>query len=384
MLKRSIGILPLITCLILITIPNALAEEITVCPTSKTDAQDAINIAINSVASEATSSKPGYVLLTAGTYKISAPIVLKSNVVLKGAGDSTIIFADGSVCNSKEETAYVFGSGVSNVEVCNLQFQSSARDKDDGGHGDYRNCIQFRSSSNSAVHDILFTRYLYSDGVRVKGSTNITIYNCRFYSAGHDGVAFLSDSKNCRMYNCDVQVQTNTGVRVDHNENCEVDHNTFYTFSENADTGWCCVQLQNTLTNVNVHHNIMHDFRGYEKSIGVGNVHANGSINVHDNVMWNVSSYMQIGDEDKNIVGPSDHSVSNWVAKGYGYGSINRNSATIPASSTSSSDGSRDTEQVTEKKESSNTSEKESTKTPGFEVCCGLLSLFAVFLHKRK
>ena len=35
----------------------------------------------------------------------------------------------------------------------------------------------------------------------------------QLYSAAHDGVAFLSDSKNCRMYNCDVQVQTNTGVR---------------------------------------------------------------------------------------------------------------------------------------------------------------------------
>jgi hypothetical protein len=366
------------------TIPNVLAAEITVSPTSETDAQVAINSAIDSVASESTSSKPGCVLLTAGTYKISAPIVLKSNVILKGAGDSTIIFADGSVCNSQAEPAYVFGSGVSNVEVCNLQFQSSAIDKDDGGHGDYRNCIQFRSSSNSAVHDILFARYLYSDGVRIKGGTNITVYNCRFYSAGHDGVAFLSDSKNCRMYNCNVEVQTNTGVRVDHNENCEVDHNTFYTFSESNDTGWCCVQLQNELTNVNVHHNIMHDFRGYKSSVGVGSVKASGSIDVHDNVMWNVSSYMQIGDKDKNILGPSDHNVSNWVAKGYGYGSININPATIPASSTSSSEESRDIEHRTEKKQSSNTSGKESTKTSGFEVCSGLLSLFAVLLCKRK
>ena len=107
--------------------PNALgAERITVNPTSETDAQTAINSAIDSVASGATSSKQGYVLLTAGTYNISAPIMLKSNVVLKGAGDSTIIFANGSVCNSNEEHAYIFGSDVSNVEICNLQFQSTA------------------------------------------------------------------------------------------------------------------------------------------------------------------------------------------------------------------------------------------------------------------
>jgi hypothetical protein len=34
--------------------------------------------------------------------------------------------------------------------------------------------------------------------------------------------------------------------------------------------------------------------------------------------------------------------------------------------------------------QSSNTSGKGSTKTPGFEVVRGIVSLLAVFLHKRK
>ncbi|RPJ77427.1 MAG: hypothetical protein EHM20_06240, partial [Alphaproteobacteria bacterium] len=136
-------------------------------------------------------------------------------------------------------------------------------------------------------------------------------------SVGHDGVAFLSDSKNCRMYNCDVQVQTNTGVRIDNSDNVEVDHNTF---SGSANSGWCCVELENELTNANVHHNIMHDFKGSSSSAGIGNVHASGSISVHDNVMWAVSPYIQIG-SGSNILGPSDRNVESWVAKGYGYGS---------------------------------------------------------------
>ena len=65
----------------------------------------------------------------------------------------------------------------------------------------------------------------------------------------------------------------------------------------------------------------MHDFRGSSNSAGIGNVHASGSINVYDNVMWNVSPYIQVG-SGTNILGPSDHNVANWVAKGYGYGSI--------------------------------------------------------------
>ena len=138
------------------------------------------------------------------------------------------------------------------------------------------------------------------------------------YSVGHDGVSFLSGTKNSRMYNCDVEVQTNTGVRIDNCANIEVAYNTF---SGSAGSGWCCVELENKLTNANVHHNIMHDFKGSSSSAGVGNVHASGSINVHDNVMWNVSPYIQVG-SGSNILGPSDRNVENWVAKGYGYGSL--------------------------------------------------------------
>ncbi|KKG10339.1 hypothetical protein EO98_13560 [Methanosarcina sp. 2.H.T.1A.6] len=322
MLKRQIGTLFLVTCLILTTVPAALGAQntITVNATSGSDAQTAINNAINSVASGATSSNPGYVLLSAGTYKISAPIILKSNVVLKGAGDSTIIFATGSVCNSAGSPAYVYGSGVSNVEVSNLQFQSTATGPGDGGHGDYRNCIKFTSVTNSKVHDILFNRYLYGDGVRIGKSSGIEVYNCRITSSGHDGVSFLSGTKDSRMYNCYVEVQTNTGVRVDNCANIEVDHNTF---TGSAGSGWCCVELENTLTNVDVHHNIMHDYKGSSSSAGIGNWNAKGSISVRDNVMWNVSPYVEVG-SGTNILGPSDHSVDNWVAKGYGYGSIGK------------------------------------------------------------
>ena len=339
MLKRQIGTLFLVTCLILTTVPAALGAQntITVSPTSGSDAQTAINNAINSVASGATSSNPGYVILGAGTYEISAPIILKSNVVLKGAGDSTVIYATGSVCNSGGSPAYIFGSGVSNVEVCNLQFKSSATGPGDGGHGDYRNCIKFTSVTNSKVHDILFTRYLYGDGVRIGGSSGIEVYNCRLQSSGHDGVSFLSDTRDSRMYNCYVEVQTNTGVRVDNCANIEVDHNTF---SGSAGSGWCCVELENTLTNVNVHHNIMHDYKGSSSSAGIGNWNAKGSISVHDNVMWNVSPYIEVG-SGSNILGPSDHSVENWVAKGYGYGSLGSVSGvqnTTTANSTSETD----------------------------------------------
>lgn len=318
--NKWIGVLLLTFCAILSFLPTLSSAQntVTVNP-SGGDAQILINNAVNSVASVATAGNPGLVILTIGTFKISGPIILKSNLILKGAGDSTIIFATNSVCNSEGSSAYIFGSGVSGIEICSMQFKSSAKGTDDGGHGNYRNCIQFRSCSNVSVHDILFTKYLYSDGVRVSKSRFITVYNCRMHSVGHDGVAFLSGSENCRMHNCDISVQTNTGCRNDGTTNCEVDHNTIYG---NIGSGWCCLEVESSITNLNIHHNILHDFQGSSASIGVAAVHASGSVKVHDNVMWAVSPYIQIG-IGTNILEPSDRNVANWVAKGYGCRIIN-------------------------------------------------------------
>jgi hypothetical protein len=321
MLKRQLGTLFLVTCLISITIPTALGAQnaITVNPVSGTNAQTAINSAINSVATGATPNNPGIVLLTAGTYKISGSIIAKSNIILKGAGEDTVIFASGpAVCNSQGAPAYIFGSGVSNVEISGLQFKSSASKISDGGRGDFRNCIQLSSSSNCKVHDILFTKYLYSDGVRIIKSSGIQVYNCLMHSVGHDGIQFLSDSHDCRAYNNDIEIMVNCGIRVDNGKNIELDQNTM---SGNYGSGWCCFEMEDSLNKIDIHHNILHDYRGSSGNAAVQRVHASGNVNVHDNVLWKVGA-ITIGSGSDNIINPSDTNVASWVKKGYGYGSL--------------------------------------------------------------
>ncbi|MGA9111777.1 MAG: glycosyl hydrolase family 28-related protein [Smithella sp.] len=317
MFKRYLGYLFLVTFLSLTTIPCALCAQSTISinATSITDAQTTINSAINSVASGATSNNPGYVLLTAGTYNISGPIRLKSNVVLKGAGDNTIIFANGSVCNSTGAPAYIFGLNVSNVEICNLQFQSTARGPQDGGRG-ARFCINLNSANNSVVHDVLFTPYLYSDGVRIETGTNITVYNCRI-RAGHDGISFLLGSSNCRAYNNDIDIRVNTGIRIRDAKGIRLDHNTFYGLHRK---GWCCTEMEENVQ-IEIDHNIFHDYIGSSGNAAVQPRHASGSVSVHDNVLWNVGK-ISMGSGSGNIMDPSDKNVKDWVFKGYGYVSI--------------------------------------------------------------
>ncbi len=122
------------------------------------------------------------------------------------------------------------------------------------------------------------------DGVRISECSGITVYNCRI-GAGHDGVCIFSVLKTAGMYNCDIEVHTNTGVRIDNCANIEVDHNTF---SVVHGSGWCCAEMENSLTNANIHHNIFMISKDQAAVQALETVHATGSISVHDNVMWNV------------------------------------------------------------------------------------------------
>jgi hypothetical protein len=298
----------LITCIC--SIGCAGASTVTINPTP--NPQVTINSAINVVAYKATSTDKGVVILGPGTYRLTGPIVLKSNVILKGSGDGTIIYGSSGVCNSESAPGYIYGNGISNSEICNLQFKSAATKTSDGGHGEYRNCIRIYKCSNLKIHDILVTPYQYNDGVKISKSSGIKVYNCRIRS-GHDGIEFLSRTSNSRAYNNDIDIRINTGIRVDNCKNIELDHNTFYGLHG---SGWCCTEMESSLSGINIHNNIFHDYKGSSGSYAVSKVHASGSVSFHDNVLWNVGS-VAMG-SGNNIRNPSDRSVSNWNKKGYG------------------------------------------------------------------
>ena len=70
-----------------------------------------------------------------------------------------------------------------------------------------------------------------------------------------------------------------------------------------------------------IDHNIFHDYRGLSGNAEVQPHHANGSVSVHDNVLWNVGK-ISMGSGSGNIMDPSNKNVNDWVLKGYGYSSI--------------------------------------------------------------
>ena len=68
------------------------------------------------------------------------------------------------------------------------------------------------------------------------------------------------------------------------------------------------------VTDRNIDHNIFHDYIGSSGNAAVQPLHANGSVSVHDNVLWNVGKY-HMGSGSGNIINPSDKNVKDWVPK---------------------------------------------------------------------
>lgn len=308
MTKKQIGVILLALCLMLSFALVASAATNIVSP------GQSINNAISSAHSG------DIVFLKSGTYQLSEKIIMKSGIHLKGeSAANTVIRAGPNTAGSvsgKTSDGWIYCSGISNFEISNLAFASTATGTNDGGRGETRNCILLRDCTNVKIHDNKVIKYVYNDFVKCHRGNNIQVYD-NAGQCGHDFVEFLSGTKNSRAYGNNIVVQTNTGIRCDGASNIELDHNTL---TGAGGTGWCLFEMESALSNINIHHNIMHDYRGSSGSYAVAPVHASGSVSVHDNVLWNVGS-ISFGTSKDNIINPSDKSVASWVVKGYGAGS---------------------------------------------------------------
>lgn len=292
------------------------AMELTVSPAGSNNDQIVINNALETVSN----SGGGKVYLTSGTYQLTERITMKSGIHLQGeSAGNTILRAGpntGGAVSGKTSDGWIYCSELTNIEISNLAFTSTASGTDDGGLGETRNCILLRSCSNVKIHDNQVIKYVYNDFVKCHAGDNIQVYD-NAGQCGHDFVEFLSETKNSRACNNNIVVQTNTGIRCDGASNIELDHNTL---TGAGGTGWCLFEMENELSNINIHHNIMHDYHGSSSSYAVAPVTVSGSVSVNNNVLWDVGA-IAYGTTTDNNINPSDRSVSSWVAKGYGAGS---------------------------------------------------------------
>ena len=205
---------------------------------------------------------------------------------------------------------------MSSVNIANLVFVSDASGISAGGHGETRNLIRLVGCSNVNIQNCIIKPFQYNDFVKSHAGKSIVVSGCSGQS-GHDFVEFLGGSVNCRVTDCNIKISVNTGVRNDGTTNCRVDHNTVTGVSG---TGWCMNEVENSVSGLEIDHNIFYDYQGSSGSAVVQPVHSSGDVHTHDNVMWNVGP-ISMGATMNNTINPDNHNIAYWISQGFGAGS---------------------------------------------------------------
>ena len=315
MMKSNRAMLFIVCIALFVAIPLVSAATVDVTASGSND-QVILNNAISS-------ANAGDVLRLHGTFVLASTVNLKSGITLLGDGANLTTIYGGTVCGgtsgSQTSGAWLELRGVNNVEISRMTFTSGASGIGDGGHGESRNCMLVSKSTNVRIHDLYFKRYMYNDGVKVQGGSNIYVYNCVAKSVGHDCVEFLGGCKDSAVWNCLIDIQTNTGIRFDNTNNCTAAYITVYG---DQGSGWCAFEIEDTITNCRVDHSIVRNLHGSTGNAAVQYVHAKGSLTVSNCVTWDVKSNVAGGSPKliNNKFGASPQSESYWVSQDYGYG----------------------------------------------------------------
>jgi hypothetical protein len=206
-------ILLLLTCPVL----PVQAGDKTILTVSGCDGK-ADQVEINAVIEQASAQGGGTVFLPARAYWLSASIVMRSDVCLKGENGTVVKLIDHA--DWDVFVPLVSGNGCENIETCSFEMDmNSAKNMDVASKTDngkawgngYYNGMHFINCVNIKVHDITMHDGL-GDGLRATYCTNIDFYDNTAYRLGHD-VLFVIDSENIEAHGNRITTRTNSALR---------------------------------------------------------------------------------------------------------------------------------------------------------------------------
>jgi len=294
MLKRQLGTLFLVTCLILTTVPAALGGQSTQVVNVAGDGSGKFNcdgiddhVQINQ-ALEYAANNPGTTVHLKGpfTYDIGDSLLIDSNTILEGESGATIKLAKGlpiwagrgSSISAEKAMLMIRGSSATSVTIRNLTV--------DGSQNDYYPHITLGwSSYNMAtligcngltIRNVTFKNGC-NDAMLMSKCSNVMIDTVTVNKCGHDGV-YAYNINGITVKNSKFINRTNSSCR-------------FYTvtdgvFANNDCTtsggGYAGLELEGTVKNVEVYGNNFHDLAGP----AIAHVNSKETnVNIHDNKM---------------------------------------------------------------------------------------------------
>ena len=292
MIKRQLGTLILVTCLILTTVPAVLGGENKQVITVAGDGSGKYNcdgkddqVQINQALDDAASLGGATVHLKGSfTYEISDSLRIGSNTVLEGDSGATIKLAPGlsewggrgsSIANEKA-MLMIRGNSANDVTIRNLTV--------DGSQSDYYphitlgwsifNMATLIGVNGLTIQDVTFQNGC-NDAMLISKSSNVVVDTVTVNKCGHDGV-YAFNVKGITVKNCKFINRTNSSTRFDTVTNGVFANNDCTT----SGGGYAGLELENAVTNIEVYGNNFHGLAGPD----IAHVHTKESnVNIHDN-----------------------------------------------------------------------------------------------------
>ena len=322
MIKRELGVLFLIGCFILSSVPMASCQTSAPMIYVAGDGSGDYNcdgkddhVQINQALKFVADNSAYTIVHLKGpfTYVIDSPLLIGSNTILEGDSDAVLKLVDHAGWDTMVPLIkQMSSSGISNVTIRGFEVDVNHDGNAELAKGrGYYNVVYFLYSSDITVHD-MYMHDGHGDGLRMRNSKNIKFYNNTVYKLGHDGL-FAIECSNVEAWNNTITCRTNSALRVWNTNNVKFHDNfidSFYHWSagnpgiqverskgdmndieiyDNVITNtygagiWIigtAGAYDKSLSSVYIHHNIFYD-SGTNPSIeGVGGVLSSGFHNV--------------------------------------------------------------------------------------------------------
>jgi polygalacturonase len=298
MLKRQLGALFLVTCLILTAVPAVLGG-----PTSKViyvardgsgdfncDGKDD-HIQINQALDYA-AKNPGTVVHLKGpfTYYIGDTLRIGSNTILEGEQGVVIKLAKGLSkwghpgCKIVDEKAMfmIKNNSAKNVTIRNITIDGSQSDYYSkvplGSY--YFNMATLVGCENLTIQNVRFQNGC-NDAMLISKCNKVLIDKVTVYKCGHDGV-YAFNVQNITVRNCKFTNRANSSTRFDTITNGVFANNECTTSAG----GYAGLELENKVTNIECTGNYFHDMPW-----GIARVHTTEkNVKIHGNRYVNVKN----------------------------------------------------------------------------------------------
>ena len=300
MLKRELGVLFLVGCLIITSAPVASCRSpapiIYVAGDGSgdfnCDGKDdhvQINQALKFVADN--SAYTTVHLKGPFTYVIDDTLLIGSNTILEGDSNAVIKLTNNAGWETmKPLIQQMSSSGNNNITIRGFEVNVNHDGNSELAKGKgYYNVIYFLYTSNVTVHD-MYMHDGHGDGLRIKYSSNIKFYNNTIDKLGHDGL-FAIECSNVEAWNNRITCRTNSALRVWNTNNVKF-HDNFIDSFYHWSAGGPGIQVERSsgdMNNIKIYDNVITNTYGpgiwligtagaYDKSLS--------SVHIYHNIFY--------------------------------------------------------------------------------------------------